>query len=79
MSNHSIDINLINKTKYIPNYLEISYSKLLKSWTGIIAKKHIKKELLETTGKTYLANESCNEPPRKYNFRTDINGTEVKI
>ena len=82
MSNHSIDINLINKTKYIPNYLEISYSKTFKkSGLGIIAKKYIKKGtfLGNYTGKIYLANESCNEPSCKYNFRTNINGTEVKI
>lgn len=45
MSYEPIDIELINKTKYIPDFLEISYSKNFeKAGLGIIAKKNIKKE-----------------------------------
>ena len=41
MNLEAIDLSIINKTQYIPDYLEISYSKIKKAGLGIIAKKKI--------------------------------------
>ena len=51
MSYEPIDIELIDKIKYIPDFLEISYSKNFeKAGLGIIAKKNIKKPIVAIGG-----------------------------
>ena len=59
MSCEPIDIELIDKTKYIPDFLEISYSKNFeKAGLAIIAKKNIfiGEELLYNYGVNYNNN-----------------------
>ena len=81
MSYEPIDIELINKTKYIPDFLEISYSKNFeKAGLGIIAKKNIKKGtfLGNYTGEIH-SNHSCRYKNCMYNFNTNKDNRIVNI
>jgi len=81
MSYEPIDIELIDKTKYIPDFLEISYSKNFeKAGLGIIAKKNIKKGtfLGNYTGKIH-SNHTCSYKNCMYNFNTIKDNRVVNI
>ena len=81
MSYEPIDIELIDKTKYIPEFLEISYSKNFeKAGLGIIAKKYIKKGtfLGNYTGEIH-SNHKCRYNNCMYNFNTIKDNKVVNI
>lgn len=81
MSYEPIDIELIDKTKYIPDFLEISYSKNFeKAGLGIIAKKNIKKGrfLGNYTGEIH-SNHKCRYNNCMYNFNTIKDNKDVNI
>ena len=81
MSYEPIDIELIDKTKYIPDFLEITYSKNFeKAGLGIIAKKNIKKGtfLGNYTGEIH-SNHKCRYNNCMYNFITTKDNKVVNI
>lgn len=81
MSYEAIDIELIDKTKYIPDFLEISYSKNFeKAGLGIIAKKNIKKGtfLGNYIGEIH-SNHTCRYKNCMYNFNTIKDNKIVNI
>lgn len=81
MSYEAINIELIDKTKYIPDFLEISYSKNFeKAGLGIIAKKNIKKGtfLGNYTGEIH-SNNKCRYNNCMYNFITRKDNKVVNI
>lgn len=81
MSYEPIDIELIDKTKYIPDFLEISYSKNFeKAGLGIIAKKNIKKGIFlgNYTGEIH-SKHKCRYNNCMYNFNTIKGNKDVNI
>jgi SET domain-containing protein len=81
MSYEPIDIELIDKTKYIPEFLEISYSKNFeKAGLGIIAKKNIKKGIFLGNYKGEIhSNHTCRYKNCMYNFNTIKDNRIVNI
>tara|TARA_B100001094_G_C18083489_1_gene746499 strand:+ start:172 stop:663 length:492 start_codon:yes stop_codon:yes gene_type:complete len=77
----SINIDIINKTNYIPYYLYIDYSNLCKDiGLGIFCKKKIEKNkfLGNYTGNVYF-NKTCKIDNCKYNYSTIINNQKCII
>lgn len=79
----SIDINQINKTQYLPDFLEIRYSTIKNANLGIFCKKKIEKGtfLGNYTGKILNPNDSINDPNNHsaYCFNATLDGTNVII
>ena len=71
------DINIINKTQYIPDFLEIRYSNIKNAGLGIFCKKKINKG-------TFLGNyvgiiKDIGNINNGYSFTSVVNGKNVEI
>ena len=77
----SIYINQINKTQYLPDFLEIRYSTIKNANLGIFCKKIIEKGtfLGNYTGKILNPNDSINDPNNHsaYCFNATLDGINV--